>query len=97
MSLLTKLIIIIYLSLISLLAVALTVADKQNAAKNRRRVSEKTLFITAFLGGSVAEYITMRLIHHKTLHKRFMLGLPAIIIIQAGAAIFFFLRDSGLF
>ena len=46
------------------------------------RISEKALFILALLGGSVAEYFTMRLIRHKTLHKRFMIGLPVIIIIQ---------------
>ena len=27
-------------------------------------------------------YLTMHIIRHKTLHKRFMIGLPALIILQ---------------
>lgn len=67
---------------ISVLTTAVTVADKIRAAKGRFRISEKTLFILALSGGSLAEYVTMKLIRHKTLHKRFMLGLPLIIIFQ---------------
>lgn len=33
-------------------------------------------------------YITMRTIRHKTLHKRFMIGLPVIIILQTAAVVF---------
>lgn len=67
---------------ISVLTTAVTVADKIRATKGRFRISEKTLFILALSGGSLAEYVTMKLIRHKTLHKRFMLGLPLIIIFQ---------------
>ena len=39
----------------------------------------------AACGGSVAMYVCMKLIRHKTKHLSFMLGLPAIIIAQCGA------------
>ncbi len=68
-----------YLAVISLLAAALTVYDKL-AAKTLpgRRIPERVLMGTALLGGAAAEYITMKLIRHKTRHKKFMTGLPLI-------------------
>ena len=77
-----SIILICWLALISLITAIVTAADKIKAKKGSFRVPEKTLIILALLGGAVAEYFTMRLIRHKTLHKRFMLGLPFIIILQ---------------
>lgn len=81
-----------YFVVISLLTFAVTFADKRKAIKGKRRIPEKTLFILAFLGGSVSEYITMKTIRHKTLHKRFMIGLPVIIILQILAIVTFYLH-----
>ena len=79
---------LIWLIFISLAAAAVTAADKSLARKRKRRVPEATLFTLAFLGGATAEYITMKLVRHKTKHKSFMLGLPAIILLQTAAVIF---------
>ena len=73
---------LIYLAIISLISVIMTVSDKSRAKKHRRRIAEKTLFGTAVLGGSAAMYLTMLLARHKTKHKRFMIGLPLIMIVQ---------------
>ena len=73
-----------YILIISVAAVILTVADKYKARRGRWRVKEATLFGVALLGGAAAMYVTMRLIRHKTLHKRFMWGLPLIMLAQAG-------------
>ena len=78
----------LYFILISFVTSVVTAADKLKAKKNKRRISEKTLFILAFLGGSVSEYLTMKIIRHKTLHKRFKIGLPVIIIFQASLVVF---------
>ncbi|MBR6506883.1 MAG: DUF1294 domain-containing protein [Clostridia bacterium] len=67
----------------SLLAVCLTVYDKYAAKRKKARIPEKTLFITALFGGSLAMYITMLVIRHKTKHKRFMIGLPLMALAQA--------------
>ncbi len=72
----------LWFAVISVVTAAVTAADKIKAKRGSRRISEKTLFTLALLGGSVAEYFTMRLIRHKTLHKKFMLGLPLMIILQ---------------
>ncbi len=71
-----------YLIFINLLSVAFTVYDKIAAIKHRRRVKENTLIILSALGGSIGMYITMQLIRHKTKHIKFMIGIPAIFIMQ---------------
>lgn len=40
------------------------------------------LLLFSALGGSLAMFITMLLIRHKTNHMKFMLGIPLIIVIQ---------------
>ena len=80
--------VLIYLLVISFYSVMLTCSDKRLAIKGGRRVPEKKLFGAALLGGALAMYITMRTIRHKTLHKRFMIGLPVIIILQTAAVVF---------
>lgn len=72
----------IYLILINLIAVIVTIYDKLCAVKRRWRVKESTLLLLSALGGSISMYITMLLIRHKTRHKRFMLGIPLILIFQ---------------
>ncbi|MDE6132537.1 MAG: DUF1294 domain-containing protein [Oscillospiraceae bacterium] len=79
---------LIYLAIISAVAAIMTVSDKSRAKKHKRRIAEKTLFGTAVLGGSAAMYLTMLAVRHKTKHKRFMIGLPLIMIVQAIAIAF---------
>lgn len=56
---------------------------KRKAKKDSvRRVPEKTLFLLAALGGSVGALIGMRVWHHKTLHRSFRWGIPAILALQ---------------
>ena len=75
--------ILIYFAAISLLTCVITIYDKKAAKKwTKHRVPEKLLFLLAILGGSVAEFLTMLKIRHKTKHKRFMIGLPLIMVLQ---------------
>ncbi|MGN0675288.1 MAG: DUF1294 domain-containing protein [Oscillospiraceae bacterium] len=77
----------VYLLAISFIACIVTAADKSLARNKWRRVPEKVLFLIAAAGGSAAMYITMFAVRHKTKHKRFMIGLPLIMLAQASAAI----------
>lgn len=79
---------IIYFLVISLITVIITCADKYKAKHKKWRISENTLMILGLFGGALAEYLTMKLIRHKTLHKKFMLGLPFLIIIHLTIIIF---------
>lgn len=74
---------VIYICLISLVSVFVTVCDKKKAKKGAWRVSELTLIILSAAGGSLAMYLTMLLIRHKTKHVKFMLGIPLIMMFQA--------------
>ncbi len=57
-------------------------ARRKQARPSVRRVPEKTLFLLSLLGGSVGALLGMRVFHHKTLHRSFRLGIPAILIVQ---------------
>lgn len=73
---------LVYIITINMISCIICIYDKLMAKWGKRRISERFLFTLCFLGGSIFMYITMRLIHHKTLHKRFMLGIPLIILVQ---------------
>ncbi len=79
---------IIYLIFINIIAYLLTAYDKRASKTNRRRVKENTLLLVGVLGGSAVMYITMKLIHHKTRHSIFMVGLPFIFIVEVLIAVF---------
>lgn len=73
-------------------------ADKRRARRNRRRVPEKTLLLLAAFGGSVGALIAMYTLRHKTLHKKFTLGVPAILVAQIALVIFIIYRaELGFF
>lgn len=74
--------ILLYLIFINLLSAVICIADKLAAIRHKRRISEKTLWLLSVFGGSVGMYLTMHIIRHKTLHKRFMIGIPLVIILQ---------------
>lgn len=56
--------------------------DKNKARKGNWRIPELKLFNTALLFGSLGIFIGMRLFRHKTKHKKFILFIPAILIVQ---------------
>ena len=69
----------------------LMLADKRKAQKKLWRIPEATLLGIAVLGGSVGSLAGMYLVHHKTRHIKFTLGIPVILIIQS-ALLYFLLK-----
>ena len=57
-------------------------SDKKRAIKGKYRISEKTLFIIALLGGSIGSILGMNQFRHKTKHWYFKYGMPLILMIQ---------------
>ena len=86
-----------YIAVISIISIVVCIYDKKISKKNRveLRTPEKTLLILSALGGSVAMFITMLIIRHKTKHFKFMVGIPVIMVIQAVAV--FLLFHFGIF
>ena len=56
--------------------------DKYKAKKAKWRISEATLLMMAVVGGSIGAWMGMKVWHHKTMHKKFKYGIPAILLIQ---------------
>lgn len=75
-------IVFIYLVIINLIAFLLMAMDKSRARKHQWRIPEKTLFLSAILGGSIGAIAGMYTFHHKTKHWYFVIGMPAILILQ---------------
>ncbi len=86
---------LIYFAAISLVSVIITVYDKKAAKSGKRRIRESTLLLLSALGGSLAMYITMKKIRHKTKHKKFMIGIPVIMILQAGVIAYLYFVYYG--
>lgn len=80
---------------VSLMAVILTVYDKAVAGRGIRRVPERTLLWVGALGGAEAMLLTMRLIRHKTLKPKFMVGLPLLILLHVVLVALVWLWRSG--
>lgn len=77
-----------YLMLVNLWAFCLMGFDKRRSRKKgARRVRERTLFLSALLGGSPGALLGMWLFRHKTRHWYFVWGLPLILLAQAAAGI----------
>ncbi|MBQ4390803.1 MAG: DUF1294 domain-containing protein [Paludibacteraceae bacterium] len=74
--------ILIYLAAINIVTFFLYGIDKWKAKRSRWRIEEATLLWMAAFGGSVGALLGMNVWHHKTLHKKFKYGVPAILIVQ---------------
>ena len=66
--------------------------DKWKAKKSKWRIREAALLSLAVLGGSIGAWLGMKVWHHKTMHKKFKYGIPAIIIVQLAILGFLLIR-----
>ncbi|MBE5885220.1 MAG: DUF1294 domain-containing protein [Lachnospiraceae bacterium] len=71
-----------YVVIINIIAFIVMGIDKWKAKKRAWRIPEATLFILAGVGGSIGSIAGMYLFRHKTKHRSFTWGMPAILIIQ---------------
>ena len=79
-------ILLAYLAAINVITFFLYGIDKWKARHDKWRVPESKLLILAALGGSVGAWLGTKVWHHKTLHKKFKYGIPAILILQLALA-----------
>ena len=86
---------LLYLAVINVAAFAAMGIDKAKAKAGAWRVPEATLFLLAVLGGSVGGILGMQLFRHKTKHKTFTVGFPAILVCQLALAAYILLKWKG--
>ena len=77
-----------YLLTVNAAGFLLMLIDKVKARKNRWRIRESVLLGTAAIGGSVGVFAGMQAFRHKTLHKRFSIGVPAMMTAQGALALY---------
>ena len=76
----------VWLATASIAAFVLCGLDKRFAVRHRWRIPEKTLMLSAVLGGSPGLLLGMAAFRHKTRHPKFYIGVPLILLAQAAAA-----------
>lgn len=81
-------IVLVYLAVINVATFFTYGIDKRKAKKSKWRIREAALLGLAVLGGSVGAWSGMKIWHHKTLHKKFRYGVPAIIILQLALIVY---------
>ena len=60
--------------------------DKLKAKKGWWRISERTLLLLAFLGGSIGARLAMQMFRHKTQHAKFRYGVPFALLLHIALA-----------
>ena len=84
---------LIYLALVNLVTFFLYGIDKWKAKRSKWRIEESTLLWWAACGGSIGALLGMKAWHHKSRHKKFTIGVPAILIAQlivAGILLYYY-------
>lgn len=72
--------VICYLLIVNIVAFFLMGIDKKKAQTGAWRIPEKTLFLSAILGGGGGAIAGMQLFRHKTKHRSFVIGMPLILL-----------------
>ena len=90
-------ILIYYLLAVNVVTFLVYGVDKLKAKKGKWRIPESTLLLMAAVGGSVGAWLGMSLWRHKTQHKKFKFGVPAIFVVQmALSAYIYYLQYCGM-
>lgn len=81
--------ILIYLVVINLVGFYMMWSDKRKAKWGKWRIPEQTLFIVTALGGGIGTIAGMYTFRHKTQKIAFVVGFPAITILEIICIIYF--------
>ena len=82
---------LIYLLAVNALGFGIMLFDKFAAKNKMWRIPEATLMGIAAIGGSAGVLCAMYTVRHKTRHKKFTIGVPAIFIAQLVLVYYYFL------
>lgn len=84
-------VIYIWLAFANIAAFIIMGVDKLKAKRGSWRISEKALFTSALVGGSLGAFAGMQIFRHKTKHIKFVVGIPSIMAIQIALIIWLWL------
>lgn len=80
--------IVLYIVVVNVVTFIVYGVDKWRARRGKWRVPEHTLLGLAAVGGSIGAWAAMRCFRHKTLHNKFRIGVPVILLVQLAIAVF---------
>ena len=80
----------LYMAVMSVIGFFQMMIDKKKSRKHMWRISEKSLLLTAALGGALGSFLGMYLFRHKTKHPRFYICVPLFMVIQALLYVLYF-------
>ena len=89
-----KMWILAYVLVTNLIGFILMGIDKSRARNHAWRIPEAVLFTVALVGGSIGSILGMYTFRHKTKHKSFVFGMPAILLIQLALVIWLVITPS---
>lgn len=72
----------------NILSFLLMYSDKRRAKRDKWRIPEKTLFLSAACFGALGGVLGMRLFRHKTRHWQFRVFFPLMLVVQAALLVF---------
>lgn len=75
-------ILVLYLIIVNAFSFILMLVDKYNAQNSLWRIPEALLLTVAAIGGSFGCFLGMRLVRHKTRHRKFFIGVPAMMVLH---------------
>ncbi len=83
---------IVYLIIsLNIISFILFYLDKQFARKGMRRISEKTLLLSAFFAGGIGAYLGMYINRHKTKKLKFIILVSLFLVFQLACYLYFYL------
>ena len=80
--------VLLYLAALNAVTFLIYAIDKLKAKKGKWRITEHSLLLLAFAGGSVGALLAVWVFRHKTMHNAFRYGVPAILIVQIALVCF---------
>lgn len=75
-------VLLIYIFVINIAALAIMGIDKHKAHRHKWRISENSIFVVGLMGGGLGVLLGMNLFHHKTKHLKFTLGIPLVLLVN---------------
>ncbi len=72
----------VYLVIVNAITFVAFGIDKMKAKAGSWRISEKTLLGLSLVGGSLGGFLGMKSFRHKTKHKVFYMGIPAMMVLH---------------
>lgn len=72
----------IYFAAVNIISFFIIAYDKHKARKAGWRVPEIRIFLIGLIMGAPGIYAGMQIFRHKTQHKKFVIGIPVLIILN---------------